>query len=105
MTLGIANDKTVYTHKGNDPIAQLKYHSKIIPQIEPNNSYKYMGIWIAIDGNIEKQIQTIINKTTWLSNIIKNKAISIDQKVYITNACIISSIAYSMQVLHSQNQQ
>jgi len=96
-------DKTAYTH--NNPTRQdLNYTdfngNRInIPFLEPDECYPYLGVWISLTLNWNKQIE-MINKTIWkYIGIIRDRAITTEQKITIINTILIPHVAYRMLIV------
>ena len=89
--------KTVYTTNIPGPHSISITQSTQIFQvlcISPQTSYKYLGMWINLDLNFDKQMKIIQELVTRFINHIKNRCYSTRQIADIVNKVMVPSIIY-----------
>lgn len=97
-------EKTVYTH--NNPnkekciLNYVDFRGKTItiPHLKEDEAYPYLGTWITLNLNWEKQ-ELMIRSTLYnYLNKLNKKALSTEQKILVINTLIIPHIAYRMGI-------
>lgn len=109
LKLGIDAErtKTVYTHNEENKAYKLTYQTDsaiTIPQMKPSEWYKYLGVWISLDLNWNKQM--IVSKTQ-LKNQIKHlqrKCFTVKQCVDIANIVLSTPIDYRLNIIDMPKQ-
>lgn len=95
-------DKTVYTHN-EDGDYSLEYidfrgNQVVIPFLSSHEHYPYLGIWISLTLDWSKQTE-MLRKSMWRHiDLIKDRAITTEQKITMTNMLLIPHMAYRMTV-------
>ncbi len=105
--LEISNDgkeKTAYTTNSTENIAKLHDNAgKEIPRLEPDESYKYLGVHINLNLNWTKQTQVIEAKLVRQTNYLRHRAFTSRQTIMIINKVFIPSIMYRANVMEFDN--
>ncbi len=105
--LEISNDgkeKTAYTTNSTVNIARLYDNAgKEIPRLEPEESYKYLGVHINLNLNWTKQAQVTEAKLVRQTNYLRHRAFTSRQTIKIINKVFIPSIMYRANVIEFDN--
>ena len=94
-------DKTVYTHNQPNDVFTLchKYTNQQIPTIKPEDSYKYLGIWVNLRLDWTKQI-AVTNKNFYIHmGYLARKCFTATQTIEIINLIVYPAITYHMGVI------
>lgn len=110
-------DKSIYTNNENNPNLKIfirhlpsmigkldwygiPYEATELPTIKAEESYKYLGVFINLDLNWEKQ--KIVTQQKLLTQLfyIKNKCFNITQTIEIINKVFIPCVTYRMNVIN-----
>jgi Reverse transcriptase (RNA-dependent DNA polymerase) len=93
-------DKTVYTsNRGSVEGKTLLYNGKKVPWLKPSESYKYLGVYINLDLNWNKQI--LITDLGFIRHIayLRRKCFTASQTAEILNLVVFPVITYRMCVV------
>jgi len=91
-------EKTVYTHNNKTEsglkLTYIDFNGKNIeiPFLEPNEPYPYLGVWIALDLNWDKQ-ETMIRVVLYgYLRKLEKRALTTEQKILVVNLLVIPHI-------------
>jgi hypothetical protein len=70
-----------------------------VPFLPPSSSYRYMGVMINADLDWSEQLQHVRDKVTAYQHLIRNKRLTTDNKIYVSNAVSNAFVAYSMGIV------
>ena len=62
MELGLGAAKTVYSAIRERSRAKLTIAGQNVPWLPPEAYYKYLGYWVALDGNLRKEQEEMLKK-------------------------------------------
>src|ERR1700753_2379688 len=97
-------DKTVYTHNLNRDIYDLYIRDKEgnrvkIPIYSKTESYKYLGLWINLELNWEKQQHMSEKTINRYISFLYQKCFNASQTIEILNLVVFPAITYRMNFL------
>ena len=95
-----AKNKTVYSSFGNKETLiyeDIKHRNVEIPFISSNECYKYLGVYINLDLNWDRQKIILWSSFQKQINFLCNKCLNIKQVTKILNIIIIPALYYSLQ--------
>jgi len=95
-------DKTVYTYnEGGDftlNYVDFRGNRVEIPILRAHEHYPYLGVWISLTLDWSKQTE-MLRKSVWKHiDLIKDRAITTEQKITIINMLLVPHMAYRMAV-------
>jgi hypothetical protein len=96
IRLGVT--KCAYTSNAEDK-ASLWYKASQLPSLDPNDPYKYLGVWISLSLNWSYHIEYMLEKFDAKSKRIKSLPITADAKTTILNAAVFAMVGYTMQIM------
>ncbi len=94
-----SREKTVYTTNSDHEVAKLMLNGAEIPRLAPEESYKYLGVYVNLNLDWEKQKEEITRKLKIQTNYIKHRAFTAQQTVMIINKVFIPSVLYRANVI------
>jgi hypothetical protein len=100
--LEISNDgkeKTVYTTNSQTKAHVVDPGGKEIPFLAPEESYRYLGIYVNLKLDWKKQLDVIEKKVIRQTNYLRHRAFTGAQTIKIVNKVIIPSVMYRASVI------
>jgi hypothetical protein len=87
-----APDTTVTIRKRDNTLVN-------VPRIEANQHYRYLGVWISLTLQWEKQIEDMQNKVTRYMSFLSNRCFTTAQTALAVNKILVPRITYAMTVV------
>lgn len=100
--LEISNDgkeKTVYSTNAQTKAEVKDSLGKEIPFLPPEESYRYLGIYVNLKLDWKKQLDVMENKVIRQTNYLRHRAFTGAQTIKIVNKVIIPSVMYRASVI------
>jgi ribonuclease HI/exonuclease III len=91
--------KSAYTYRCQQVQPPLHLQGKTVETLEEHQSYRYLGIWVNLDLNWEKQIAALNAAVYRVLTAIRRKCITPDQKIHCINVLVNTKIAYAATVV------
>ncbi len=72
---------------------------EVVPILPPGSSYHYMGVLVNLHLNWDSHLAHVQKKVTAYQHMIHHQALTMDDKVYVSNMVANAFVSYSMCVV------